>query len=124
MRCINCEKVLNRKQKYCSNKCQKDFEYKSYIERWLLKKEKGWIGRSRQLSRHVRKYILTKYNFSCAECGWNKIHPVDGSILVEIDHIDGNAENCLEDNLRVLCPNCHSMTATFRARNKNSKRIR
>ena len=36
----------------------------------------------------------------------------------ELDHIDGNSNNHRLENLRVLCPNCHSQTTTFRAKNK------
>lgn len=60
---------------------------------------------------------------ACEECGWDIRHS-DGSILTEIDHIDGDAENCRPSNLRILCPNCHALTPTFRARNSKSKRIR
>ena len=84
----------------------------------------GYIGKTKQLANAIRKYMLLKTNNSCESCGWNKLHPKDNKPLVEIDHIDGNAENCIETNLRVLCPNCHSMTTTFRARNKNSARSR
>lgn len=68
--------------------------------------------------------MLEKFNFSCSVCGWNERHPVDGKPLVEVDHIDGDAENCRPENLRVLCPNHHAMTDSFRARNKESKRNR
>jgi hypothetical protein len=37
----------------------------------------------------------------------------------ELDHIDGNSSNHKTDNLRMLCPNCHSQTPTFRALNRN-----
>lgn len=39
-------------------------------------------------------------------------------IPLELDHIDGNHKNNNLSNLRILCPNCHSMTSTFRGRNK------
>lgn len=35
----------------------------------------------------------------------------------ELDHIDGNKHNHLLVNLRILCPNCHSQTKTFRSKN-------
>ena len=43
-----------------------------------------------------------------------------GKLLnLEPDHIDGDPLNNLQENLRFLCPNCHSQTATF----KNKKRM-
>ena len=54
----------------------------------------------------------------CSSCGWNQINPFTNKIPLEIDHIDGNCENTKPENLRVLCPNCHSLTSTFRALNK------
>lgn len=52
----------------------------------------------------------------CEMCGldsWN------GKILnCELDHIDGNRSNHLLSNLRMLCPNCHSQTETYRSKNK------
>ena len=83
----------------------------------------GHVGKLFAISGHVRRYLLEKYNKSCIQCGWNNVHPIDGLPLVEIDHIDGDASNASEENLRVLCPNCHSMTPTFRARNGTSARI-
>ena len=45
-----------------------------------------------------------------------------GHVPLEIDHIDGDAENNIETNLRVLCPNCHSLTPHFRNLNKGKGR--
>jgi 5-methylcytosine-specific restriction endonuclease McrA len=126
--CMNCkktfEKIRNTFGKFCNNKCQIDFQYSEYILRWKQGKEKGYRGKTAQLSSYLRKYLLQKNNYACQECGWDRRHPIDNNPLVEVDHTDGNAKNCREDNLRLLCPNCHSMTATFRARNKNSQRKR
>lgn len=53
----------------------------------------------------------------CELCGWAQISP-DGRIPVELDHVNGDhSENRLE-NLWVLCPNCHSLQATDRGKNK------
>ena len=41
---------------------------------------------------------------------------------MELDHIDGNRTNHKLENLRMLCPNCHSQTSTYKGRNKGNGR--
>ena len=107
--CLNCGKPLsNSSRKYCNNYCQNEYEYKQYIERWKQELENGTTG---------------KYNNSCQECGWNKVNPKSGKIPLQIHHIDGNCLNNKEENLQLLCPNCHSLTETFGSLNKESSRI-
>jgi HNH endonuclease len=57
----------------------------------------------------------------CGECG---IPPTwQGRPLpLEVDHVDGDWRNNLPANLRLLCPNCHSATDTYRGRNKGRTR--
>ncbi len=63
----------------------------------------------------LRLPILEYFGNFCSCCGISKW--MDGPISLEIDHINGiNNDNRLE-NLRILCPNCHSQTDTFRGRN-------
>ena len=52
---------------------------------------------------------MQKHNYKCELCGWNKVNPHTGKIPLEIHHKDGNWQNNKEDNLQVLCPNCHSL---------------
>jgi len=40
-------------------------------------------------------------------------------LMIELDHIDGNSRNHKLENLRMLCPNCHSQTETFRSKKRN-----
>lgn len=53
----------------------------------------------------------------CEICGWAEIS-TDGRIPLELDHINGQHSDNRLENLRVLCPNCHSLQPTHRGKNK------
>lgn len=85
---------------------QNVFSGKEHMVTWWLKK---------RLIREGYK------NNKCEECGiseWN-----GKSITMELDHVDGNNGNNTLNNLKILCPNCHSQTPTFRGRNINVDKI-
>lgn len=123
--CKQCSTLLKRQSAiYCSNMCQSDYRYHQYIERWIIGHETGDRGvTAKNISKHVRRYILDKYDSSCTICGWNEVNPYTKSVTVEIDHIDGDSTNNTESNLRLLCPNCHSLTASFRNLNRGNGRV-
>lgn len=121
MNCKNCLKEINKKRIYCSNKCQKEFEYKEYISSWKNGEVTGMRG-DYQISMNIKRYIFEKYNYKCARCGWGKINQYTNTLPLEIEHIDGNYENNKEDNLILLCPNCHSLTSTYKGANLQNGR--
>ena len=122
-KCKNCNKDLNAGGKvYCNQKCQREFEYKDYIRKWKTHDINGTKGKFGQISNYVRRYIFEKFDFKCTKCGWSEINPYTNTIPLEIDHIDGNWENTYEDNLDLLCPNCHSLTKTYRGANRGKGR--
>ena len=49
---------------------------------------------------------------------------INGKLVLELDHINGDHTDNRIENLRYLCPNCHSQTDTFRGRNKNTSKKR
>lgn len=70
-----------------------------------------------------KKRVLIEQEFKCLHCGvetWN-----DKMLNLQLDHIDGNSTNNSRENLRCLCPNCHSQTDTYAGRNKRkfSKKV-
>lgn len=120
-KCLNCDLELSSfRKKYCTNQCQRKYEHKEYIKNWksgLLKGGSIW-----KTSPYIRKYLFEKYNNMCAGCGWGAVNVYTGNIPLEVEHLDGNWENNDEKNLVLICPNCHSLSKTYRALNKGKGR--
>ncbi len=118
--CIQCGQPA--RVKFCSNACQLEFQYETHIKRWKAGGVDGSRGiAAKNLSGHLIRYLRSKYD-ACVLCGWNTPHPITGKVPLEIDHIDGNSENNTESNLRLICPNCHSLTSNFRNLNYGNGR--
>ncbi|MBI4457365.1 HNH endonuclease [Candidatus Uhrbacteria bacterium] len=76
---------------------------------------KGSSFQSYKLKKRLFKEGLKQ--MFCEECGWSKKSP-DGRLPLELDHINGDANDNQLENLRILCPNCHSLKPTHRGLNK------
>lgn len=108
--CLSCKK-LTTSPKYCSMECHRTYE---------------WHKRFNQISEGVvlsedsmRRYVTETRGYKCEECGcgstWNS-----KPITLQLDHVNGNSDNNSLDNIRWLCPNCHTQTETWCARNKKN----
>ena len=125
--CINCGKEFfdseSKNRKYCSHECQKEYDYKIYINNWKNGYENGVSGLY-GISEHIRKYLFEKNNCKCQKCGWGEENEYSHQIPLQIHHIDGDYTNNKEENLQLLCPNCHSLTNTFGRLNRHGRKKR
>lgn len=66
----------------------------------------------------LKKLIAEGRPYQCEECGLRSWR--DNPIRLQLDHINGDCSDNRRENLRILCPNCHSQTPTF-SRGKRKK---
>ena len=124
-KCRWCGRTLkNTRGKYCNQVCQMSFQNHEWIEKWLDGEIDGFSESDHwgQIPDRIRTYLFDKYDSKCCECGWSEVNPFTGKIPLEVEHIDGNYKNNLPENLKLLCPNCHSLTATYRGANRGRGR--
>ena len=116
--CLYCGKKLGKNQyKYCCCKCKVDYQYLIYINKWKLGFVDGTKSHGNNVSGFIRRYLFEKYGNKCSRCGWDKKNPYINKVILEIEHIDGDCTNNKEENLDLICPNCHSLTSTYKALN-------
>jgi hypothetical protein len=99
---------------YCSTQCQQDYRFKLIYEDWLIGKPVT-AGVKR-----FKKFVKKRDKYECSVCKiseWN-----NKEIVLEMEHKDGNSENNHPDNLCLICPNCHSQTDTYKAKNVGNGR--
>jgi endogenous inhibitor of DNA gyrase (YacG/DUF329 family) len=120
--CLVCDKESRFRyanaNRFCSVQCQHTHVRNEKIRKWLEE------GISWELSRRVPDWAISAMSelrgYNCSICG---ISDYNGKpIRLECDHMDGNYTNNHIDNLRFLCPNCHSQTDTYKNKNKGNGR--
>ena len=62
-----------------------------------------------------KSHLLYERGHKCEVCGLTEW--MGKPAPIELDHIDGNCENNVKDNLRLICCNCHAQTDSYRGKN-------
>lgn len=120
--CAGCGVETSKKKQYCSKACRHKKVYKDFIGSWLSGEETGVTCNGMATSHHIHKWIRENRGDKCEECGWARVNPKTGSIPLNLEHSDGNSQNNRPENLKLLCPNCHSLTPTYGSLNKGKGR--
>lgn len=128
-KCPHCDTMIQSGSRSCNTHRWTNGTYSSTrntVSMWLSGEWTGQYGPKTPhvVSNIIRAYLYEQCDYSCTKCGFSESHPDDGSPILQINHIDGDATNHSQDNLEVLCPNCHAMTPNYGRRNKKSTRPR
>lgn len=119
--CLNCGNTFalykSSTGKFCSSKCQGEYKHKKLVSEW---KDGKYVATGYRIPSFIRKYMLEKCEYKCEKCNFSGTNPYTNKTILQLHHIDGNCRNNREDNLQVLCPNCHAKTENFGSRNKNA----
>lgn len=78
----------------------------------ILVENSAYSNHTKLKQRIIREGLL---EWSCAICGINEWN--GKPLVLQLDHINGNNRDNRIENLRFLCPNCHSQTDTFCRKN-------
>lgn len=113
MSCINCSSPLKKNAtKYCSVRCQHEYQSKQRQSRLETGTNVG--------PKAIRTILFRERGRKCEQCSNTEWQ--EQPIPLEVEHCDGNHENNKLSNLKLLCPNCHALTPTYKARNRGNGR--
>lgn len=125
-RCGSTERGSRRRQgKYCSFNCFNEDRYEKTggFARWVADWLEGGVSGTTsngEPDHRIGLALRTVRGSVCEECGWSKRNPVSGQVPLHVDHVDGDRSKNRPSDLKLLCPNCHSLTPTYQHLNNRA----
>lgn len=111
--CENCNNEIkdnvSDKTRFCKRNC--------YLEHIKKERTKNIIIGDVIDTKASKNFLISKNGEKCEICGWCEKNKKTNKVPIQIDHINGDASDNRIVNLRLLCPNCHSLTETYGALN-------
>jgi len=98
---------------FCSITCQQLKKRQLLIDNWLAGGEKAVWKFS--IPKWAKDYLIEIRTRKCEIC--NAVEHTEKPIPLEVDHISGDHTDNRLENLRLICPNCHSLTETYKNKN-------
>lgn len=118
--CGYCYSRIKKGKSFCDLQCTSLQKSSVLINRWFKGELTGTIKSG--YSGFIKTYLRIKYSNKCSRCGWGEKNIHTNSIPLEVEHIDGNAYNNFPNNVTLICPNCQSLTKTYRGANIDNGR--
>lgn len=103
----------SKANKFCGNVCHG--AYRWYTET-VPRIERGECDGPDAL----KKYLAEKFGEKCFECGLGATWQ-DKPLTLQLEHTDGNSDNNIPQNLKLLCPNCHTQTEFFGSKGQGNR---
>jgi hypothetical protein len=104
--CVECDERCKKGRKFCPSCIEKNRHIRMVTD-WSEVKN----------NRQARKLLLKENGHRCEKCRndiWQGV-----PIPLEVEHKDGDSDNWNRDNIELICPNCHALTATYKAKNRH-----
>ena len=118
-KCLNCGSGVNKGKKtntFCSKKCSLRYKRLEVYGRIENGTYKGAV-RGNSKNQILKKYLIEKNGYGCSVC--HNSEWMGQKIPLQLDHKDGDSENDLPSNIRLICPNCHAQTPNYCGKNRH-----